>query len=259
MTSAGYTKPAAKVAFQYTIPSGESSGTMRVIAPEFEGKLIGNADTATTASSVSNSLSINGKSFNGSAAVDVGIIGAAYGGSGKTTLSASANAFLNSLPYGPSSETTLTDDHCFYLNALTGTANYKIPMTSVYNYVKSKLDSVYLPLAGGTMTGAIGFPDNMSITSITLASKNGLLFYPSSVGPNDGNKRAAVIYDPSSGELAVMAPKFMGEASTAARASKVTHALNINGTSYDGSAAVDLTIGGGATITLKTWTDTDVA
>lgn len=51
-TSAGATTGNAKVAFQYRIPTGTSSGTMRVVAPEFEGKLIGNADTATSASKV---------------------------------------------------------------------------------------------------------------------------------------------------------------------------------------------------------------
>lgn len=51
-TSAGATTSNAKVAFQYRIPTGTSSGTMRVVAPEFEGKLIGNADTATSASKV---------------------------------------------------------------------------------------------------------------------------------------------------------------------------------------------------------------
>lgn len=51
-TSVGATTSNAKVAFQYRIPTGTSSGTMRVVAPEFEGKLIGNADTATSASKV---------------------------------------------------------------------------------------------------------------------------------------------------------------------------------------------------------------
>ena len=93
-TSEGATISNAKVAFQYRIPTGTSSGTMRVVAPEFEGKLIGNADTATTASSVSNSLSINGKSYNGSAAVDAGTVGIAYGGTGKTTRKEALTALL---------------------------------------------------------------------------------------------------------------------------------------------------------------------
>lgn len=56
--------------------------------------LYGNADTATTASSVSNSLSINGKSYNGSTAVDAGTVGIAYGGTGKTTRKEALTALL---------------------------------------------------------------------------------------------------------------------------------------------------------------------
>lgn len=96
-TSVGATTSNAKVAFQYRIPTGTSSGTMRVVAPEFEGKLIGNADTATTAttaSKVSNSLSINGKSYNGSTAVDVGSIDITHGGTGKTTRKEALTALL---------------------------------------------------------------------------------------------------------------------------------------------------------------------
>ena len=106
-TSAGATTSNAKVAFQYRIPTGTSSGTMRVVAPEFEGKLIGNADTATTAttaSKVTNALSINGKSYNGSAAIDVGAIGIAYGGTGKTTRKEALTALL-----GQTSTTNLNE------------------------------------------------------------------------------------------------------------------------------------------------------
>lgn len=56
--------------------------------------LIGNADTATTASSVSHSLTINGKSYNGSTAVDVGIVDIAHGGTGKTTRKEALTALL---------------------------------------------------------------------------------------------------------------------------------------------------------------------
>lgn len=59
--------------------------------------LHGNADTATTsttASKVANSLSINGKSFDGSAAIDVGVIDIAYGGTGKTTRKEALTALL---------------------------------------------------------------------------------------------------------------------------------------------------------------------
>lgn len=59
--------------------------------------LHGNADTATTsttASKVANSLSINGKSFDGSAAVDVGVIDITHGGTGKATRKEALTALL---------------------------------------------------------------------------------------------------------------------------------------------------------------------
>lgn len=144
------------------------------------------------------SLSINGKSYNGSTAVDVGVIGAAYGGSGKTSLSASANVFLNSLPYGSTAETTLTDDHNFYMNSLTEQTNYKVPMSSVYTYVKGKLDSVYQPV-GSYLT---------AVPKATTSILGGIK---------------------------------LGTGLTAAA---------------DGTVNVSVS---GATITLKTWTDADVA
>ena len=84
----------------YSLPAATTTTLGGIIAGSglsitTEGKL--------SVSKVPNALSINGKSFDGSAAIDVGVIGVAYGGSGKTTLSASANAFLNSLPYGSTS------------------------------------------------------------------------------------------------------------------------------------------------------------
>lgn len=155
-----------------------------------EGKL--------SVSKVPNALSINGKSFDGSAAIDVGVIGAAYGGSGKTSLSASANAFLNSLPYGSTSEATLTDDHSFYMNGLTGQTNYKVPMSSVYTYVKGKLDSVYQPV-GSYLT---------AIPKATTSVLGGIKLGAGLTAADDGTVNVSV---------------------------------------------------GGATITLKTWTDADVA
>ena len=144
------------------------------------------------------SLSINGKSYNGSTAVDIGTIGAEYGGSGKTSLSASANAFLNSLPYGSTAEATLTDDHNFYMNSLTGQTNYKVPMSSMYTYVKGKLDSVYQPV-GSYLT---------AIPKATTSVLGGIKLGTGLTAASDGTVNVSV---------------------------------------------------GGATITLKTWTDADVA
>lgn len=167
-TSVGATTSNAKVAFQYRIPIGTSSGTMRVVAPEFEGKLIGNADTATTAttaSKVANSLSINGKTYNGSAAVDVGVIGAEYGGSGKTTLEKSAFAFLEALPEGAY---TPSDNAQVVLRNPNTSASTAFPLTRLWNYIKDKGDSTYQP--AGTYLTSLPVASSSTLGGVKIGS-----------------------------------------------------------------------------------------
>ena len=166
-TSAGATTSNAKVAFQYRISTGTSSGTMRVVAPEFEGKLIGNADTATTASSVSNSLSINGKSYNGSTAVDVGVIGAEYGGSGQNTLAKSAEAYVGALSETATSY-ALDDQHKILTNTPAGAATYKVPLSNFYTYMKGKMDSVYQP--AGTYLTSLPVASSSTLGGVKIGS-----------------------------------------------------------------------------------------
>jgi hypothetical protein len=113
----------------------------------------GKASTAGTADKVANALSINGKTYNGSAAIDVGVIGAAYGGSGKTTLQDSANTYLDALPIWVADP---TDDTYFIRQDTAGALSYgKVKFNTVYNYIKGKTDTLYLPLSGGTLTGSV--------------------------------------------------------------------------------------------------------
>lgn len=136
-------------------------------------KLIGNADTATTASSVSNSLSINGKSYNGSTAVDVGVIGAEYGGSGKTTLESSAEAYIGALSTTATSY-VLDDQHKILTNNPAGTATYKVPLSNFYTYMKGKMDSVYqakgtyltsLPVASSSTLGGVKIGSGLTVAA----------------------------------------------------------------------------------------------
>ena len=111
------------------------------------------------ASSVSNSLSINGKSYNGSAAVDVGVIGAEYGGSGKTTLEDSACAFLGALPetvYAPQ------DDAWVVLR------NSAVPITYFWYYIKNKADSVYQP--AGTYLTSLPVASSSTLGGVKIGS-----------------------------------------------------------------------------------------
>ena len=114
---------------------------------------------ATSASSVSHSLSINGKSYNGSAAVDVGVIGAEYGGSGKTTLKDSACAFLGALPetvYAPQ------DDAWVVLR------NSAVPITYFWYYIKNKADSVYQP--AGTYLTSLPVASSSTLGGVKIGS-----------------------------------------------------------------------------------------
>ena len=157
-TSIGPNNSSAHVVFQYRT-STSGAHTTRVVAPEFEGKLIGNADTATTASSVSHSLSINGKSYNGSAAVDVGVIGAEYGGSGKTTLEDSAYAFLGALP-----ETVYAPQESAWV-VLRDSA---VPITYFWQYIKNKADSVYQP--AGTYLTSLPIASSSTLGGVKIGS-----------------------------------------------------------------------------------------
>lgn len=127
--------------------------------------LYGNADTATTASSVSNSLSINGKSYNGSTAVDVGVIGAEYGGSGKTTLEKSAFAFLEALPEGAY---TPSDNAQVVLRNPNTSASTAFPLTRLWNYIKDKGDSTYQPK--GTYLTSIPIASSSTLGGVKIGS-----------------------------------------------------------------------------------------
>ena len=127
--------------------------------------LYGNADTATTATSVSHSLSINGKSYNGSAAVDVGVIGAEYGGSGKTTLEKSAFAFLEALPEGAY---TPSDNAQVVLRNPNTSRSTAFPLTRLWNYIKDKGDSTYQPK--GTYLTSIPIASSSTLGGVKIGS-----------------------------------------------------------------------------------------
>lgn len=111
------------------------------------------------ASSVSNSLTINGKSYNGSAAVDVGVIGAEYGGSGKTTLEDSAYAFLGALP-----ETVYAPQESAWV-VLRDSA---VPITYFWQYIKNKADSVYQPI--GTYLTSLPVASSSTLGGVKIGS-----------------------------------------------------------------------------------------
>lgn len=120
---------------------------------------------ATSASSVSHSLTINGKTFNGSTAVDVGVIGAEYGGSGKTTLEKSAFAFLEALPEGAY---TPSDNAQVVLRNPNTSASTAFPLTRLWNYIKDKGDSTYQPK--GTYLTSIPIASSSTLGGVKIGS-----------------------------------------------------------------------------------------
>ncbi len=149
-----------------------------VYLPKTGGTVSGNltvtgsiSGTASKANALTHTLSINGKSWTGSANLTVGTIGVAYGGTGKTTGKDAANYFLNSLDTG--SSTPVDKDYYIsqYVNGGTSTTTYhRRPMSALWLYIKSKIadDGVYMPKSGGTFTGAVNVADSFYADSATL-------------------------------------------------------------------------------------------
>lgn len=91
---------------------------------------------------LTNALTLNGKTYDGSAAVDAGVIGAAYGGSGKTTLKESANVFIQSLD----TASATPQDADYYISQYAGGGDttktyHRRPMSALWAYIKSKIPS----------------------------------------------------------------------------------------------------------------------
>ena len=112
------------------------------------GNITGNAATATTADKVKNALTVNGKTYDGSSAVDAGVQTIANGGTGQTTQEGINKAFVGALEEGTSDVTDGTmfvsswaSDNGF---ADTNAVNvpYKRKFSRVWEYIKGKISSV---------------------------------------------------------------------------------------------------------------------
>ena len=108
------------------------------------------ATIATTADKVANALTVNGKTYDGSSAVDAGVQAVANGGTGVTTQADINKAFIGNLDIGESDVTDGTEfvsswasDNGFAETA-EGAVNtpYKRKFIKVWNYIKGKISSV---------------------------------------------------------------------------------------------------------------------
>lgn len=125
--------------------------------------------TASKANQLTHSISVNGKAFDGSADVTVGTIGAAYGGTGQTSLKAAGTAIIGALD----TNTTTPVDNDYIA---TGSSTfYRKTMSKLWDYIKGKLsadhsslDSVYVKKSGDTMTGSLTVEDSIYADSAQL-------------------------------------------------------------------------------------------
>lgn len=109
----------------------------------------GKASTAGTADKTVNALTINGKTYDGSTAVDAGVQTVANGGTGVTTQADINKAFIGNLEEGNSDVTDGTEfvsswasDNGFAETAEGANKPYKRKFSKVWNYIKDKISSV---------------------------------------------------------------------------------------------------------------------
>jgi len=161
---------------KYASIDGVSGAYLPMTGGSLTGNLSvgGNLSVTGTITGLKN-LSINGKTYNGSSAVNVGTIGAAYGGTGQTSLINSANALINALDTG--SSTPVDNDYYIsqYVNGGTTTKTYhRRPMSALWLYIKGKINAdtdlytdKFVPKTGGEFTGAVTVSDALIADEIT--------------------------------------------------------------------------------------------
>ena len=129
-----------------------------------------------------NALTINGKTYDGSTAVDAGVQTVANGGTGVTTQADINKAFIGNLDVGVSDVTDGTEFVSSYasdngFNETTeGAVNtpYKRKFSKVWNYIKGKADSIYAALSHThTKSEITDFPTSLPANGGTASSCSG--------------------------------------------------------------------------------------
>ena len=128
---------------------------------------------------VNATLTVNGKTYNGSEAVDAGVQTVANGGTGATT----AAGGFNTLADGVRDSSNPVDDEKMLLKP-TGTW-YKTTCLDFWNYIKGKISSV-LGLTADNYGGTANISKNMYGQTFDLSSLDKTKFYPlvCYTGPN---------------------------------------------------------------------------
>ena len=174
-----------------------------------------NANHAETATKMSNALTVNGKTYNGSEAVDAGVQTVANGGTGVTTQADINKAFVGGLDVGTSDVTDGTEFVSSYASdsGFSSTDEnsfntpYKRQFIKVWNYIKGKISSV-LGLTkdnyGGKASTA-GIADKVASTgssTMWIYGRYGAICKTTSAAENNGWKTLASIKT-SSGSIEI--------------------------------------------------------
>ena len=162
-----------KIYFRQNINSGNWTEWKAVA---FEGEV--------TAKKVANALTVNGKTYDGSEAVDAGVQAVEYGGTGCNTAEGAANLLIASLP---ASDNVPVDTDYFISQVVNGgpfvPGYQRRPVSKLWNYIKDKISSV-LGLTKDTYGGkasTAGNADrarNMHYQNLDLSGLDKTKFYP---------------------------------------------------------------------------------
>lgn len=174
--------------------NGTSGGTIKLpstIAANIDGSVTGNAGTATKLASArtirTNLGSTTAVSFDGSANITPGVTGTLLptnGGTGQTSLNASADALINALPVGSSAP---SDGDYFIVQAHNGgetdTRYFRRTAASIWAYIKSKLTASDIPnLPASKITSGTFASERIADGAITTAKIAGSAVTNAKVG-----------------------------------------------------------------------------
>ena len=164
------------------------------------------AETATTANKVSNALTVNGKTYNGSEAVDAGVQTVANGGTGVTTQADINRAFIGNLDIGESDVTDGTEfvsswasDNGFAETTDGANTPYKRQFVKVWNYIKGKISSVLgltannygdIQIGSGNATGSKLTIQGLCVSSNSYTDANPKLVFKG----DDGSQNISLTF-----------------------------------------------------------------
>ena len=161
---------------KYASIDGVSSAYLPTTGGSVTGNLSvgGNLSVTGTITGLKN-LSINGKTYNGTEAVNVGTISIAHGGTGHTNAADALKALID----GSMSGSSVPSDNDWYLSQYAGggttdTRPVKRPISALWTYIKNKINAdtdlytdKFVPKTGGEFTGAVTVSDALIADEIT--------------------------------------------------------------------------------------------